>query len=364
MLRASILSTAASALMLEGERDFNSYSYADYLAEFGKNSDSSREAIFNQNLALIQQQNAQEDKSWFATVNEFTDWTNEEFKAQRTGHYPHPMENLAAKQNIALGDLPDRIDHRETEGRVTPVKNQGSCGSCWAFSATETLESHLSIATGEAAPILSPQQIVSCAPNPQHCGGTGGCKGSTQPLAFNYTMTAGITTDDNYPYKGSTGKCDESKITPVATNDGFVQLEVNNYTDLVTATATKGPIAISVAAGGLGWQLYGGGVYSGGLLGCGYVMDHAVQLVGYGHDDKKNKDYWLVRNSWGSWGEKGYIRLERFGEGNEPCGVDKKPQDGDACDGDKEPRTYCGMCGVLSSSSYPTNMQKVSSIQV
>merc|ERR1712048_185970 len=98
----------------------------------------------------------------------------------------------------------------------------GSCGSCWAFSATETLESHLAIATGEPAPVLSPQQIVSCAPNPQHCGGTGGCQGSTQPLAFNYTKDAGITTESNYPYRGVTGKCDQSKITPVATNDGFV----------------------------------------------------------------------------------------------------------------------------------------------
>merc|ERR1712232_767490 len=165
---------------------------------------------------------------------------------------------------------------------VSDAKDQGGCGSCWAFSAVETLESHLAIATGEPSPKLSPQQIVSCAPNPQHCGGTGGCQGSTQPLAFNYTKTAGITTEANYPYRGSTGKCDESKITPVATNDGFVQLEMNNYTDLVTAVATKGPIAISVAAGGLGWQLYGGGIMSGSK---NYDMDHAVQLVGYGTDN-------------------------------------------------------------------------------
>merc|ERR1712226_1506496 len=142
--------------------------------------------------------------------------------------------NRAAKSSVALQDLPDRIDHRETDGRVTPVKNQGSCGSCWAFSATETLESHLSLATGEAAPVLSPQQIVSCAPNPQHCGGTGGCQGSTQPLAFNYTMTAGITTEANYPYKGRTGTCDTSKIKPVAFNDGYAELTTNNYTELVT----------------------------------------------------------------------------------------------------------------------------------
>merc|ERR1719454_1890916 len=291
-------------------------------------------------MALIRQQNAIEDKTWYAAPNEFTDWTNEEFAAQRTGHSPHPNMNKAPKLNIALEDLPDRIDHRETDGVVTDVKDQGSCGSCWAFSATETLESHLAIATGEAAPKLSPQQIVSCSPNPQHCGGTGGCQGSTQPLAFNYTKTAGITLDSNYPYRGATGKCDESKITPVAMNDGFVQLTTNNYTELVSAIATKGPISISVAAGGLGWQLYGGGIFSKtGLLGCSYVMDHAVQAVGYGADG--DKMYWIVRNSWGSsWGESGYIRLQRFGDGKEPCGDDKKPADGIACKGNSTVVSY------------------------
>jgi len=226
----------------------------------------------------------------------------------------------------------------------------------------------LSVATGEPAPILSPQQIVSCAPNPRHCGGTGGCQGSTQPLAFNYTSTIGITTESNYPYRGTTGKCDQSKIEPVAINDGFEMLETNDYTELMTAVATKGPIAISVAAGGIGWQLYGGGVYkNGGALGCKFVIDHAVQLVGYGEDS--GNMYWLVRNSWGSWGEKGYMRLKRFGldeDGTslEPCGVDKKPQDGMACDGETDKPTYCGLCGVLSSSSYPTGMKKTGSVEV
>jgi cathepsin L len=363
MIRGALFATGVAGAMLDGERNLSGYTYADYVAEFGKNSDSSREAIFNQNMALILKHNADESKTWFATVNDFSDWTNEEFRARRTGHSPHPQLNLAEKADIALGDLPDRIDHRETEGVVTKVKDQGSCGSCWAFSAVETLESHLAIATGEAAPLLSPQQIVSCSPNPQHCGGTGGCQGSTQPLAFNYTKTAGITLESNYPYKGTTGSCQQSKITPVAINDGFVQLEVNSYTDLVTAVATKGPIAISVAAGGLGWQIYGGGIFSStGLFGCNYVMDHAVQLVGYGEEDSTM--YWLVRNSWGNWGEKGYMRVKRFGEGQEPCGTDSKPQDGDACEGDTTPRTYCGMCGILSSSSYPTNMQKTSAVQV
>merc|ERR1712203_859805 len=118
--------------------------------------------------------------------------------------------------------------------------------------------------------------------------------------------------------------------------------------------ATKGPVAISLAAGSFGWQLYGGGVLSK----CDCDMDHAVQLVGYGTE--AGKDYWLVRNSWGgSWGEKGYVRIQRFGEGKEPTCVDKTPQDGEACQGDTAPRTYAGLCGLLGSSSYPTGVGKI-----
>merc|ERR1712187_835811 len=230
--------------------------------------------------------------------------------------------------------------------------NQGACGGCWAFSAAETLESHLAIATGKPAPTLSTQQLISCTPNPKHCGGTGGCDGATQPLAFNYTESAGITTAEAYPFEGGTGTCEPSKIKPVAKVAGFALLPQNNYTALMNAVATKGPIAISVAAGGLGWQLYGGGIMKSGPFNKGFDIDHAVQLVGYGEEN--GIMYWIVRNSWGRWGESGYIRIQRFGEGKEPCGMDNKPQEGMACKGDDAPVEYCGLCGILAQSSYPT----------
>jgi len=351
-----------SPAMMDGERDFTGYTYTDYLIEFPKNynvaEQAEREAIFNANLEKIREHNSNPSKSYFLNVNEFADWTNEEFRAKRMGHRPEldQREFVGEFEATNIQDLPDSVDWREKSGVVTPVKDQGGCGSCWAFSTVETLESHLAIATGEAAPKLSPQQIVSCSPNPDDCGGTGGCQGSIQTLGFNYTETAGITTESSYPYRGTTGTCQQSKIKPVAKNDGYIKLKVNDYASLVSAVATKGPVAISLAAGSFGWQLYGGGV----LTSCDCDMDHAVQLVGYGTDN--SKDYWLVRNSWGGgWGEKGYIRIQRFGNGKEPTCTDKTPQDGEACKGDTKPRTYAGLCGIMGSSSIPTGMKKVGS---
>jgi len=355
------LASVASALEVP---DLSSYNWEQYKIEhnlqFNGVVEAGLKTTFEGNLKVIQEHNANDAKSFFMAPTKFTHLTNEEFRAMITGIKSAFFTGSSQKHQLQSGGVPDRVDWRETDGVVTDAKDQGGCGSCWAFSAVETLESHLSIATGTASPKLSPQQIVSCSPNPQHCGGTGGCDGSTQPLAFNYTATAGITTESNYPYQGSTGTCQQSKINPVAYNKGYAELTVNSYTELVDAVANKGPIAISIAAGGFAFQFYGGGV----LKNCNdYVMDHAVQLVGYG-TDSSNGDYWLVRTSWGSWGESGYVRVARYGEGNEPCGMDNSPQDGDACEGDTTPRKYCGECGVLSSSSYPTGMSTSGSVSV
>lgn len=348
---------AASARVFPEERDFSNYRWEHYAAEFDKWG--GHQATFEANLLRIIAHNANPDKDWYASVNHFTDMSEEEFKAARgAGRTRGPMFAGKGEMHKPSGKaLPASVDWRDS-GVVTATKDQGGCGSCWAFSATETLESHLALATGEPVQKLSPQQIVSCAPNPDHCGGSGGCDGSTQPLAFAYTETAGITTDANYPYTGRTGSCDTSKIDPVGYNSGYVDLPVNDGAALMDAVANQGPVAVSIAAAGWHFQFYGGGV----LKNCNdFVMDHAVQLVGYGTDD--GQDYWLVRNSWGgNWGEGGYIRFARYSDGNEPCGVDSTPQDGDACAGDTTPRTYCGECAVLSSSSYPTGMSKASTV--
>merc|ERR1712107_466096 len=186
----------------------------------------------------------------------------------------------------------------------------------------------VALCSGDEADGASPRSPTACELHGEsgQVWWFGGCDGATQPLGFAYTETTGLSLEASYPYTAQTGTCDTSKIAPVVTNTGLVQLPTNNYTALIGAVATVGPVSISVAAGSFGWQLYFGGVYTGS---CDYDMDHAVQLVGYGEDS--GKLYWLVRNSWGSgWGESGYIRMERFGEGSEPCGTDSTPTDGDA----------------------------------
>jgi len=366
LITCCVLLPLSLALLDDRENPPAAYSFSDYVVDFNKTYSnaahrSAAEATFIHHLSLIRQQNADPDASWFAGVNEYTDWTPEEFKAKRTGTTKHAAMVAAQRRPEVWGgegsaetnvqDLPAAVDWR-TKNVVTPPKNQGGCGSCWAFSATETLESAVAIATGKLL-LLSPQEIVSCSPNPDDCGGSGGCSGSTQQLGFNYTIGAGIVTESAYPYQGVTGKCSKTKTAkPVAGIKGYVTVQPNNYTALAMAVATKGPISITVAAGTMGWQMYSRGVFGGGIMGkCGFELDHGVQLVGYGSAGAK--DYWLVRNSWGAhWGEKGYMRLRRYGEGKEPCGVDNAPADGIACKGNTTKVKYCGECGILSSSSF------------
>jgi C1A family cysteine protease len=169
---------------------------------------------------------------------------------------------------------------------------------------------------------------------------------------MNYSKSAGITTETDYPYTAETGTCQPDKIKPVATIDGYVKLPTNDYDALMTAVATIGPIAISVSAD---WAFYLAGVYNGE---CGWVIDHAVQLVGYGVERTilGEHPYWLVRNSWGAmWGERGYIKIHREDDASKvACGIDDDPQAGDGCDGGPKKVKVCGKCGILSDSSYPT----------
>jgi len=333
------------------------YTFGEYVTEFGKTytDDADRtvhEMIFNRNLAEIIRHNADLAQTWKKGVNHLTDMSREELKAY-FGY--NPAMARARRESMPpagphQGALPDSVDWR-TKSIITPVKNQGGCGSCWAFGAVESIESTVAQATGKLL-TLSTQNVVSCAKNPHHCGGTGGCGGATAEIGFEYVADKGISSEAVYPYQGITGTCKE--LAKAAKITGFVKLIENNYTDVVVALANVGPLAINVDA--TPWSAYSSGVFTG----CQFRdidINHVVQLVGYGTDASRGKDYWIVRNSWGSgWGEKGYMRLEKHSDGDHSkwCGPDTRPQDGTGCDGGPPVITACGSCGLWYDVSYPT----------
>mmetsp|Transcript_56427 Transcript_56427/g.155939 ORF Transcript_56427/g.155939 Transcript_56427/m.155939 type:complete len:279 (-) Transcript_56427:423-1259(-) len=247
-------------------------------------------------------------------------------------------------------DTPTEFDWRDTH-MVTPVKDQG-CGDCWAFSSIGAIESQLLI-NGYGSflhpTILSEQQIVDCAPNPDNCGGTGGCEGSIQPLAFEYLLGAGVETRVNYTYTGKDGTCADDKNGPAAaTIDSYGLLPENcDEETLKQYLVTKGPISVTVATHG--WTFYSRGILR--YATCGADVDHAVLLVGYGTEVSGNstKDYWTIKNSWGSWwGEDGYIRISR----DAGSAVDKTPADGTGCDDGPRSVTVNGTCGIYYANSY------------
>eukprot|EP00035_Acanthoeca_spectabilis_P019983 m.430574 g.430574 ORF g.430574 m.430574 type:complete len:469 (+) comp17183_c0_seq1:693-2099(+) len=341
------------------------YSFETYSTHFNKTYGAEelelRRSIFAANLAKIQAHNSLK-LEWTMGVNQFTDMTSEEFKATKLGYSKALARVSAAPVCPALPKvkIPDSLDWR-TKNIVTPVKNQGGCGSCWAFSTAETLESHLAMKTGKLD-VFSPQEFVDCVQNPNQCGGTGGCEGATQWLGFDYAMKHGIATEASYPYKGRDEACDVSKMNIVGNITGYCRLPHvssnftadEQYSELMQSVTQLGPIAISAAAEP--WQMYEKGVFSS--KNCGTDIDHAIQLVGFGTSDGVlgKSDYWLVRNSWGpGWGEDGYIRIKRYGAtGEEPCAEDKTPGDGTACKGSPSEIMVCGECGIMSDSSYPT----------
>jgi len=244
-------------------------------------------------------------------INKFADLTLEEFSARlgMKGYTPKQIAGVPVAAP-AVG-APGSFDWRTKHG-ITAIKDQGQCGSCWAFSCTESIESVYIIKGGKANQVpLAPQQIVDCDTN------DGGCDGGDLPTCYEYVKGAGgLEAESQYPYRARNGNCQAKKALEQDPIRGFqyvIPQGSTNENQMATYLAANSPMSIIVDASS--WSSYSGGVLTADQ--CGQDLDHAVQAVGYNGLDTNG--YWIVRNSWGlDWGENGFIRLQ-FGANT--CGL-------------------------------------------
>jgi len=289
---------------LEAQRAFVSYTVQfdkryENTAEFFK-----RFTIFKANMEYITMRNA-EDLGFTLAPNQFTDLTNEEFRA--TLNRPPTMHTLEipVEEEYDSSAEPTDVDWR-TSGAVQKVKDQGQCGSCWAFSATAAIESINFLKGGnQTLPNLAEQQLVDCD------RAESGCNGGMESDAIEWIAeNGGQCSSIDYPYTARDGKC-QTTCKPIATVSSVVRFtgEAKLQTNIIDQ-----PCTVAVDAGSSDWQSYSGGVYAGH---CGKQLNHAILAVGY------TQNYWIVKNSWGSrWGASGYIFMKR---GSNICGVASEP---------------------------------------
>jgi len=291
--------------------------YLNYLAEHGKSYPTKEEylfrlAEFTRKMKIVESHNAKNSDDASVAVNHMSDWTDDEYKAI-LGYKGKKARNTTVFEGS--NDIPASVNWVE-QGAVTPVKNQGSCGSCWSFSATGSMEGRYQIKNGDLVS-FSEQQLVDCSKTQ----GNMGCNGGLMDYAFTYAETNMMETEEQYPYKGRQGTC----------NAQGGSVEVSDFTDVkpkspsaLAAAVAEGPVSVAIDAGNPLFQLYHGGIMKHF---CGQSLDHGVLVVGYGTE--KGTDYWLLKNSWGpTWGEKGYFRILRsMDKENEGgvCGLQQDP---------------------------------------
>jgi len=325
MLRLVLLATTffavCNAQTLLNENEIWSR-FTNFQEKFSKKYENVQEletrfSVFRENFRNIITHNADRNQSFTMGVNQFTDLTPDEFKAQMIRGLKAPVGSFGCGSfsNSASG-APASIDWR-TKGAVTTVKDQGQCGSCWTFSSTGAMEGAWAIAKGQLID-LAEQELVDCAGLKY---GSMGCNGGQMEGAFKFIIENGQCAASSYPYTAKDGTCHSCSAVAHATSCSDVK--PNDQLSLKAAVA-KQPVAVAIEADTKYFQSYSGGVLTSSS--CGTSLDHGVLAVGYGEEN--GQKYWLVKNSWGtSWGEQGYVKIGRSESTNDAgiCGIAMDP---------------------------------------
>lgn len=296
------------------------YDFHIFTLEFGRKYSWEefplRRELFLTHWRHIHSHNTLDDVSYTLGMTEWMDKTDAEYRDYLSIHSRTSQPIILNFPIFTEEELPSEVDWRK-HNAVTPVKNQGSCGSCWAFSTTGAIEGLWAINQNELVS-LSEQELMDCS----RSEGDMSCRGGLMDYAFQMVLDkGGICSEEDYPYKESDQpscqKCD-----PVAHISGFRDVPSNNEEALLQAVAHQ-PVSVAIEADHLGFRFYKSGVFNSEK--CGDTLDHGVLLVGYGVED--NQPYWILKNSWGtSWGDEGYMKIARNVSNPEGmCGLALQP---------------------------------------
>lgn len=285
---------------------------------------ATRFSIFRDNLRRILAHNSDFNQNFTLGINQFTDLSPEEFKQTYVNGRQNNLGSFGCKtfSSGSTTNVPASVDWR-AKGAVNPVRDQGQCGSCWAFATTSNAESVWAISKGQLLD-LSEEFLVDCASGQGYFNM--GCNGGQPDSAFKYMINNGQCLETYYEYTAGitkkAGNCQKCPMAPVHYS-GCYDVTPKDQVALMMAVA-KQPVVIAIQADTRYFQSYSGGILDS--VECGTQLDHAVAIVGYGQEN--GIDYWIVRNSWGeTWGENGYARIKKTSSKNDIgiCGVAAEP---------------------------------------